>query len=114
MLRPGAAEYVKRVGGDAAEAMVSRAHNKFCTAGNGAEFADDQPVAEFRLIVKHVVFFEPGGILRIVVIGVFPDQDVGGGDDIPDKARGAVFVWKYRAGIGNGFHIVFSYFIRYF
>jgi len=88
------AENLERVGGNAGNLVVRPIHNKFNAPGQGAEFANNQPVANKRKMVEHIAL-KIFRILRIVVIGVIPDQDIGIGDSIFDKAH----LGKSRHGV---------------
>ena len=61
VLLPCSAEHMKRVGRDAADAVVGRPHDKLCAGGDGAEFPDDEMVAKLRVIEQHIVFSKPAG-----------------------------------------------------
>ena len=54
--------------------MVGTVEEKFCTAGNGAIFADIKMVVVDGIVIKDVVAFKVAGIVeKIVVDSVFAD-----------------------------------------
>lgn len=64
-LPSGTAHHVERVGGRAAQPMVSRAHNEHGAVRDLAEFSDDQFLSEKRVIEENVCLFKLlGGGLR--------------------------------------------------
>ena len=88
--------------------MVGRSHDKLRAAFDLAEFAYDQFVPENGIIEQYVVLFKPRGILFVVIISIVADDDIGRFDDVFDKTRRSVFVWKYRIRAGN----IFDFYLR--
>jgi hypothetical protein len=78
---PAMAEDVERVGGEARHGVVGPVHDEARAFGDGAEAADDQPVADERVVVQHALFGEPVRAVGVVVIGVVADLDVLGRDE---------------------------------
>ena len=60
-LRRGGAKHLEGVGGDAADAVVGGTHDELDPCGDGAEFTDDEPVPELRVIEQHVVSLKAMG-----------------------------------------------------
>lgn len=85
-LFPAVAEYLEWIGGDAGNFVVGAVHDELDAAGQGAELADDQTVADERKVVEDVAF-EILRILRVIVIGVLPDDDMWIGNRVLDKAH---------------------------
>src|SRR5882724_4966383 len=55
--------------------------------GDSAELADDQPVADERIVVQHASLSEFVGPVRIVIVGVVADLDVRRGDQSLEEAN---------------------------
>ena len=110
VFRPCPAEHRKGIRRHAAQTVVRRAHDKFHAGGDRAEFADHQPVAEFRVIKKHVVLFKASRILRVIVIRVVAHENVGCSNNIFYEACRAVIVRKHDIRVWNYFHIIFRSF----
>ena len=66
--------------------MVGAVHDELHPAGDGAELADDQLVADEGEVVEDVAL-EARRILRVVVIGVVTHLDIGPLDGVLDKAH---------------------------
>ena len=81
-LGPEPAEDMEGIGGDAADAVVGGAHDKLGARGDGTEFADDQFVSKFRVIEQNIAPLKGGGIVRVIIVGVVPHENIGGGDDV--------------------------------
>ncbi len=82
---PAVAEDVEGVGGETFVGMVGAVHDELAASGDGAEFADDEFVADKGEVVQDVAF-EVLGVFWIVVVGVVADLDVGVGDGVFDEA----------------------------
>lgn len=82
---PAVAEDKEGVGGEAGGLVVGAVHDELDPAGDGAELADDQLVADEGEVVEDVAF-KARRILRIVVIGVITHLDIGPLDGVLDKA----------------------------
>ena len=107
VLRPHPAEDVEGVGGDAADPAVGGAHDELCPRGAGAELADDQLVPKRGVVEEDVALLKLRGVFQVVVIGVVPHVDVGGGDDVFQETGRLVFVGKDRVGVWNVKHVSF-------
>ena len=101
LLRPHTAKHLEGVGGDAADAVVGGTHDELDPGGDGAEFTDDEPVPELRVIEQHVVSLKAGGVNGVIVIGVVAYGDVGGGDHVLQKTRGLELVGKNHIRVRN-------------
>lgn len=66
--------------------MVGAVHDELHPAGDGAELADDELVANEGEVVEDVAL-EARRILRVVVIGVVTHLDIGPLDGVLDKAH---------------------------
>ena len=110
-LLPGAAEDIEGVGGDAAHTVVGGAHNEAGPRGYGAEFADNQAVAELGVVKEHVVPFKGRWVVFIVVVGVFAHGDIWGLYNIFYKARGFILVGVYRIRVGYALHKLYNSFV---
>ena len=63
--------------------MICTVEQKFDAAGNGAKFADDQPVAVDGVLVQHIVFLKlPRVVDEVIVDGKLPHLNIGVGDGI--------------------------------
>ena len=63
--------------------MIPACEQEFCSAGDRAEFSDDQAVAVDRIMVQNIVFFKIPRIAdEIVIDRVVADLDVGVSDRI--------------------------------
>ena len=69
-LTPDAAKHIEWVGGNAADTVVCGPHDEFGTRSDGAEFPDNQPVPEFRIVEQDIVPLKACWIVGIVIIGV--------------------------------------------
>lgn len=83
---PAVAEDKEGVGGETGDLVVGAVHDEFDPAGDGAEFADDELVADEGEVVEDVAL-EARRILRVVVIGVVAHLDIGPLDGVLDKAH---------------------------
>ena len=83
---PAVAEDKEGIGGEAGGLVVGAVHDELHPAGDGAELADDELVADEGEVVEDVAL-EARRILRIVVIGVVTHLDIGSLDGVPDKAH---------------------------
>ena len=63
--------------------MVGAVHDELHAPADGAESADDEPVADEVIVVGHMLL-DPLRAVRVVVIGIVPHKDVGAGDDVFD------------------------------
>ena len=99
-LAPRAAKDIEGVGGGAADAVIGRAHDKGRTLGYGAEFADNEPVAELGVVEEHVVALEAGRVGVVIVICVVANLYVRGVDYVLYKAGGAVLIGEHLVGVG--------------
>ena len=79
---PGPAKDGKRIGADAAHAVVCAAHHEAHAAGNGAELANNKPVAKFRPVEQHVLALKGGRVFRVVVIGIVADLYIRRGNGV--------------------------------
>ena len=81
---PAAAHDIEGIGRRRTQAVIGAVHDEFDTPRDGAEFADDQFVAEKRIVMGNVPLeiFRP---FRIVVIGVSAHFDTGTGDNVFDE-----------------------------
>lgn len=66
--------------------MVGAVHDELDPAGDGAELADDESVAEEGEVVEDVAL-KAGGIFRVVVVAVVAHLDIGSLDGVLDKAH---------------------------
>ncbi len=114
---PAVAENKEGVGGEAGGLVVGAVHDELDPAGDGAELADDQLVADEGEVVEDVAF-KACRILRIVVIGVITHLDIGPLDGVLDKAHlgetrhgvrvggvgsvHGVLLWRLGSGYPNG------------
>ena len=73
---PAMAEDVERIGREARHCVIGAVHDEARALGDGAEAADDQPVADERIVVQHALLDEAVRPVRIVVIGEIADLDV--------------------------------------
>ena len=105
-LLPKAAEDGEGVGGHAGKPVVGGAHDKGGPCGDGAEFADDQLISELRVIEQNIVFLKPGGIRRVIIIGVISHQNIGSLDHVFQKAGGPELVGEHLVRAWNMTHIV--------
>ena len=48
--------------------MIAAGEQKFCTAGNRAEFSDDQAIAVNRIMIEHIVPFKIAGIADEIIV----------------------------------------------
>ncbi len=65
------------------QGVVGAGEQEFRAAGDGAEFADDQPVLVDRVVVEDVVLLEgPGIVAEVVVHGKVAHLNGGVGDDV--------------------------------
>ena len=101
------AHEVEGVGGDAVHPVVGPVHHKLNAPGNGAELADDQLVPKRGVVEEDVALLKLRGVFQVVVIGVVPHVDVGGGDDVFQETGRLVFVGKDRVGVWNVKHVLF-------
>ena len=83
---PAVAEDKEGVGGEAGGLVVGAFHDELHPAGDGAELADDELVADEGEVVEDVAL-EARRILRVVVIGVVTHLDIGPLDGVLDKAH---------------------------
>lgn len=98
---PAAAHDIEGVGGDRAHAVVGAVHDKFHPLADGAEFADDQLVAD-KFVVVGDVLFKPFGAVAVVVIGVIADDDVRPRDGVFDKTdTWDIFVGEQLVRVGS-------------
>ena len=86
--------------------MVGGAHDELCPRGDGAELADDQLVPKFGVVEEDVTLLKLRGVFQVVVIGVVPHVDVGGGNDVFQETGRLVFVGKDRVGVWNVKHVL--------
>ncbi|MNP49457.1 hypothetical protein D3C76_1436420 [compost metagenome] len=97
--------------------MVGTVHDELDPAGDGAELADDQLVADEGEVVEDVAL-KACGILRVVVVAVVAHLDIGPLDGVLDKAHlgealhgvgiggvgsvHGVLLWDLGSGYPNG------------
>ena len=81
---PAAAHDVEGVGRDAVHAMVCAVHDKLDAPGDGAEFSDDELVAQ-KFIVMRDMRFKILRALRVVVIGIRSNGNIRAGNDVFDE-----------------------------
>ncbi len=114
---PAVAEDKEGVGGGAGALVVGAVHDELHPAGDGAELADDELVADEGEVVEDVAL-EACRILGVIVVGVVPHLDIGPLDGVLDKthlgeARHGVRVggvgsvhggllWRLGSGYPNG------------
>lgn len=83
---PTVAEDEEGVGGGARALVVGTVHDELDPAGDGAELADDELVADEGEVVEDVAL-EACRVLRVVVVGVVTHLDIGPLDGVLDKAH---------------------------
>lgn len=98
---PGAAHHVERVGREACEAMIRRAHHELDAFGDRAEFADYEFVPEDLVVEEDVALFEFRRVLIVVIIGVVADEHVLRADDVLQIHRRAVLIGINLVRVGN-------------
>lgn len=114
---PAVAEDKEGVGGEAGGLVIGAVHDELDPAGDGAELADDELVADEGEVVEDVAL-EARRILWIVVIGVVTHLDIGSLDGVLDKAHlgeavhgvgvggvgsvHGVLLWRLGSGYPNG------------
>jgi hypothetical protein len=59
------AKDIERIGSHAAQAVICGTHYKLDSRSYCAEFAYYQPVAKFRIVEKHVLFFK---LFRMIIV----------------------------------------------
>ena len=94
---PALAEDAEGIGGKAGQLVVGAVHDELDPAGQRAELADDEFVADERIMVEHVAL-EVLRVFRIVVVGVVADDDMGILHRVPDEAD----LGKAGHGMGIG------------
>jgi hypothetical protein len=98
---PAVAEDEEGVGGEAGALVVGTVHDELDPAGDGAELADDELVADEGEVIEDVAL-KACGILRVVVVAVVAHLDIGPLDGVLDKAHlGKAFHGVGIGGIGT-------------
>jgi len=67
--------------------VIGPVHDESNATCQGAELADDEPVADERIVIKDVLRLEPLGAGGVVVVGVMADDDVRVTDEGLEKGR---------------------------
>jgi hypothetical protein len=83
---PAVAEDKEGVGGEAGALVVGTVHDELDPAGDGAELADDQLVADEGEVIEDVAL-KACRVFRVVVIAVVAHLDIGPLDGVLDKAH---------------------------
>ena len=103
---PAAAHDVEWICTHAAHTVVCTVHDEFNALCYRAEFADDELVTQ-KLIVVRDVRLEVFSAVRIVIISIVTDDNVGPRDDVFDVNELLnILVWVYFSGVGSC-HAVF-------
>lgn len=55
--------------------MIGADEKKFCAAGDGTEFPDAQFIVIYGIMIEHIVFLKPAGIIyKVIIDTVFPNR----------------------------------------
>lgn len=74
-LLPALAEDRKWIGRNARHLVVRAVHDEFHATGKGTKLANDQTIADERIVIEDVAL-KVLGVIRVVVVGVVTDDDV--------------------------------------
>ena len=69
---PAMPKNIERIGGGRGHAVVGPVHHKLHAFSNGAEFSDDEPVADERIVMGHMGFKVLAAGCCIIIVGVGP------------------------------------------
>ena len=97
---PVSAHYVKRIGGHTVHPMIGAVHDELDALGDGAEFPDNQFVAD-EIIEVCDMLLELIGTVYIIIVRVIPDDDPRILHHILDVAKaGNLRIWECYIRIG--------------